>query len=80
MTAIEVFSPTNKGTAADRDTYRRKRDDYLIASVNVVEIDLIRSGGDLLDLSLDGLPPVSGTTYRACVRYAAPDIGGEAEF
>ena len=80
VTAIELFRPTNKGTAADRATYRRKRDDYLMASVNVVEIDLLRSGGDLLDLSLEGLPPTVGTTYRACVRYADPEIAGEAEF
>ncbi len=41
---------------------------------------MIRSGGDLLDLSLEGLPTATGTAYRACVRYADPDIGGEAEF
>ena len=80
VTAIEVFSPTNKGSAAERTTYRRKREAYLMASANVVEIDLLRGVGDLLDLNLDAVPPTAGTTYAACVRYADPAIGDEAEF
>ena len=80
VTAIEVFSPTNKGSAAERATYRRQREAYLTASANVVEVDLLRGGGDLLDLALDDWPPTAGTTYAAAIRYADPLIGGEAEF
>jgi hypothetical protein len=42
VTVIEVLSPANKTT--HREAYRTKRRDYVAASVNVVEIDLLRTG------------------------------------
>ena len=80
VTAIGLFSPTNKGDARDRQAYRDKRDGYLIASANVVEIDLLRGGQDLMDLAAADLPPADGTTFRACVRFAIPGLADHAEF
>ena len=44
VTAIEILSPANKTSGPDRDAYLAKRDDYFLAKVNLVEIDLLRSG------------------------------------
>ncbi len=44
VTAIEVLSPTNKKTKKPRAQYLAKRDEYLQAKVNFVEIDLLRGG------------------------------------
>lgn len=46
LTVIEVLSPSNKDPGEDRDLYTQKRRGYL-ASVNLVEIDLLRSGNRL---------------------------------
>src|SRR5262249_4012403 len=45
VTSIEVLSPSNKrpGTAG-WDFYQRKRQSLLLSGVNLVEIDLVRSG------------------------------------
>ena len=42
VTAIEVLSPSNKGS--DRAPYLAKRGEYLAARTNLVEIDLLRDG------------------------------------
>ncbi|MGL6094388.1 MAG: DUF4058 family protein [Fimbriiglobus sp.] len=44
VTVIEVLSPSNKAPGPDRDRYLAKRDEYLAARSNVVEIDLLRDG------------------------------------
>jgi hypothetical protein len=44
ITAIEILSPSNKTDGADRDAYLAKRDEYFLAQINLVEIDLLRSG------------------------------------
>ena len=80
IAAVELFSPTDKGDPRDRQAYRDKRDGYLIASANVVEIDLLRGGPDLLDLAPQDLPAIVGTTFRARVRFASPSIADQAEF
>ena len=81
VTAIELFSPTNKVDPHERAAYRDKRDGYLRASANVVEIDLLRRGPDLMDLEPDDLPTdPAAATYRACVRFASPDVADWAEY
>jgi hypothetical protein len=80
VTAVEVLSPTNKDLARDRAIYRAKRDTYLMGSANVVEIDLLRAGANLMDLAPEDLPDETGVAYRACVRFASPDIGDHAEY
>ena len=80
VTAVELFRPTNKGDARDAAAYRDKRDAYLAASANVVEVDLLRTGQNLMDLDPADLPTEATTTYRVCVRFANPEIGDRAEY
>src|SRR5208282_6135181 len=45
VTSIEVLSPSNKRRGAEGwDLYQRKRQSLLLGNVNLVEIDLLRSG------------------------------------
>lgn len=44
VTLIEIASPANKGTGADRDAYLKKQAEVLASSANLVEIDLLRGG------------------------------------
>ena len=44
VTAIELLSPSNKKSGKDRDAYLNKRADYLASQINLVEMDLLRSG------------------------------------
>ena len=44
VTVIELLSPSNKTLGGDGVAYRAKRSDYLAAVLNLVEIDLLRSG------------------------------------
>jgi hypothetical protein len=47
VTVIELLSPANKQGGDDREAYLTKRVDYLAAGVNLVEIDLLRTGEQL---------------------------------
>lgn len=70
ITVIEIISPHNK-IGRGRDEYLQKQHDYLIAGVNLVEIDLLRSGKRLLDDEvLERLKPKSGTQYLTTVTRA----------
>lgn len=42
--AIELLSPSNKATGADRDTYLEKRVEVLTSAANFVELDVPRGG------------------------------------
>ena len=44
VTTIELLSPINKRRGTGREMYLRKQDECRAAEVNLVEIDLIRSG------------------------------------
>jgi hypothetical protein len=44
VTCIEVLSPTNKTPGVGQELYRRKQQEMLAADVNLVEIDLLRTG------------------------------------
>lgn len=44
ISVIELLSPANKKAGPDREAYLTKRVDYLTASVNLIEIDLLRAG------------------------------------
>jgi hypothetical protein len=44
VTVIEVLSPTNKNTKDARGDYLKKRHNFVRSGVNLVEIDLLRSG------------------------------------
>jgi hypothetical protein len=56
------------------------RNNRLAASVNVVEIDLLRAGSDLTDVAPDDLPAGDAAGYKACVRLAAPELSDAAEY
>ena len=44
VTVIELLSPSDKLPKADRERYLLKRDEYLAAGANLVELDLLRRG------------------------------------
>jgi hypothetical protein len=67
VTAIEIFSPSNKFRREGRHTYRQKRRRYRRAGANVVEIDLLRGGRSLVDVQVQFVLPVHRAAYRAVV-------------
>ncbi len=44
VTVIEVLSPSNKTGSEDGQAYRLKPEEYMASGINLVEIDLLRSG------------------------------------
>lgn len=62
VTGIEVVSPSNKADHKARRLYLKKRKELAARRVNLVEIDLLRGGRDLVQVpksALDGAPPDS---------------------
>lgn len=57
VAACELLSPTNKGVhgSLEKERYLRKREQYLLAGVNLLEIDALVGGERLLPLSVSGL-------------------------
>jgi hypothetical protein len=70
VTAVEVYSPTNKRGRVARAEYVRKRNAYFRGGANVVELDLLRAGRHLVAVSLDSLRDEDVTAYKCCVRRA----------
>lgn len=71
ITVIEVISPTNKRSG--RAAYEMKRDSYVAARVNVVEIDLVRGGPRIVDAGgFEEIPSFRrlGDHYLVCVSRA----------
>jgi hypothetical protein len=68
VTAIEVLSPTNKRTRGARQEYLDKRRDLMRSGVNLIEIDLLRSGQRM---PLNDAPPP--TDYRILVYRPRPN-------
>jgi hypothetical protein len=68
VTAVEVLSPTNKIDPRARREYAQKREEYRAGHVNTVEIDLLRDGHPLWEMTLDRIPPHLRTPYATCVR------------
>ena len=63
ITVIEVLSPTNK-SGKGSDVYLQKQQDLLHAGVNLVEIDLLRTGATAcLPEVARALKPAIGTRY-----------------
>lgn len=69
VTVIEVLSPAKKGT--NRQDYIERRNTYVNARVNLVEIDLLRGGRHSLVVPSSALGKTAGTHYVTCV-YRAP--------
>lgn len=74
ITQIEFISHTNKNQTRGRTQYIQKRNELKAAGVNVVEIDLLRKGVPVVDVSMSGLEGLRPWDYLACVARA-----GEAE-
>ena len=53
VTIIEVLSPANKRSGKDNRDYLEKRNSYLNARLNFVEIDLIRQGSPMITMEED---------------------------
>lgn len=67
VTVIEVLSISNKVPGAGQDAYRQKQKGLLEARVNMVEIDLLRSGGWVLSMPESSVAPSQRTPYIVCV-------------
>ncbi len=70
VTAIEIISPSNK-TGDGRTRYRQKQRDYLHSGVNLVEIDLLRSGSHVVSVPCEDLRPADDTRFIVCAHRAA---------
>jgi hypothetical protein len=74
VTVIAVLSPWNKAPGRLNHGYRRKLEGYAEASVNVVEIDLLRGPRGRLAVDASDLPVHLRTPYFVAVHPAAePD-------
>jgi hypothetical protein len=67
VTAIVVFSPTNKSDRRGRQQYEKKRAEYLAAGISLVEIDLLRGGPHLLCVPPEAFPASVRKSYKVCV-------------
>ena len=67
VTVIEVLSPTNKLSGAGQDKYLQKRQELRDARINLVEIDLSRTGKRLLPVPWHKVTEPYRTTYNAWV-------------
>jgi hypothetical protein len=56
VTSVEVVSPANRTTDAGRQAYLDKRRHDRESQANIVEIDLVLQGQQMLDYSREGLP------------------------
>jgi hypothetical protein len=67
VTVIEFLSTANK-QAHGREQYLKKQEEIESAEVSLVEIDLLRAGGWVLQVPIYHVPPDYHMPYRACVR------------
>ncbi len=71
VTAIEVLSAANKFPGDGHQKYLLKQGQHLGAGVNLVEIDLLRSGLRIVAAPIELIPPARRTAYLASVWRAA---------
>ncbi|MBI2219498.1 MAG: DUF4058 family protein [Candidatus Rokubacteria bacterium] len=67
ITVIEFLSPTNKMPGDGQIKYRKKQQECLDADINLVEVDLTRTGEREFLYPVVNLPRAYQTTYLACV-------------
>lgn len=67
VTAIEILSPWNKSPGKAVQEYLQKRDKYVNSEMNLVEIDLIRTGDWTRMIGQFLIPERARTTYRVTV-------------
>lgn len=70
VAALEMLSPSNKGVGSrfDRDKYVRKREAFLAASINFLEIDALVDGERLLPPGLNDLNSFERNAWTALHR------------
>lgn len=78
VTAIEVLSPWNKKPGKDLQKYLEKRDKYVNSEMNLVEIDLIRTGDWTEMIGPYLVPEKARTTYRVTV--TQPELSGPLHY
>ena len=67
VTVLEVLSLANKRPGPNRAAYLVKQNELKYSNVNLVEIDLLRSGQTLMPVPIEALPKKHQTPYRVCV-------------
>ncbi len=77
VTVIEFLSPANK-TVRGRQHYQKKQRELIEASINVVEIDLLRRGEWVIAADEVDYPVHCRGPYRICVTRAGTLDEGEA--
>jgi hypothetical protein len=71
VTVLELLSPSNKRPGPDREQYLGKRQQLLLSSVHLIELDLLRGGPRL---PIENLPPCD--YYALVSRYEdRPNVG-----
>ncbi len=73
ITVIELLSPANKEPGDDRKNYLDKRSEYLANRLNLVEIDLLRSGRR--SPLGDPPPPIADYFVMVCRGWEFPQAG-----
>ena len=73
VTAVEVLCPSNKAVGPDRDSYLAKRNEFLKAGVNLVEMDRLRAG-TRLPLG-DPAPAPTDSYVLVCRAWERPRAG-----
>jgi hypothetical protein len=67
VTVIEFLSPSNKSPGEGQSQYRKKQDELRHAGVSLVEINLLRGGGWIMQLPLRRVPESLRTPYSVVV-------------
>ncbi|MFN0051399.1 MAG: DUF4058 family protein [Planctomycetales bacterium] len=70
VTVIELLSPGNKSSEERRSAYRQRNRELIAGGVNLVEIDLIRSGSHVLAIPEEKIPIDMAGGPLVCVRRA----------
>jgi len=70
VTVIEILSLANKLPGPGQEQYRKKQGELLKSDVNLVEIDLLRTGHRVQAVDETMIPYKARTAYRVCVRRA----------
>lgn len=77
VSVIEFLSPSNKVLGEGQDLYLKKQREVRAGKVNLVEVDLTRSGKRVLALPPGRIPPSHRTTYQVCVWRASRPLAFE---
>ncbi len=78
ITGIEFLSPANKAGGEGPKQYLRKQREILQSNTNLVEIDFLRSGQQVIAFPEHRIPPQYRGDYLVCVRCAWSERTREA--